>query len=172
VADVLSGWPFAGFGETVRIRVSDLLEDSMGRNVVVLGLLLTASMAFAKDLKAYQSGELLQMDSVSCSLPQKSGNSQTGDMTETGPEHVKTQGLCQEYVLQTDRTIYRIRPVDKRHPGLLPVGERAQFRFDKDKVLLRVEYADSKEREYFVVSVARRGDSSAEASPVRLNHLQ
>jgi hypothetical protein len=151
---------------------SDFLEDFMGRNVLVLGLILTASTSFAKDLKAYQSGELLQMDSVSCSLPQKSGTGLTGDMTETDSDHLKTRGVCQEYVLQTDRTIYRIRPMDKRHAGLLPVGERAQFRFDKDKVLLRVGYADSKEREYFVVSVAPRGDSSADASPVRLNHLQ
>jgi hypothetical protein len=67
---------------------------------------------------------------------------------------------------------YRIRPRDAKHPVLLPVGERAQFRLDKDKMLLRVEDLDSKEREYIVVSMTPRGDSTADASPARLNHLQ
>jgi hypothetical protein len=56
---------------------------------------------------------------------------------------------------------------------LLPVGEKAQFRLVKNKMLLRVEDLDSKEREYIVVSMTPRTDSStAEASPSRLNHLQ
>ena len=55
---------------------------------------------------------------------------------------------------------------------LLPVGEQAQFRLEKDKMLVRVEYLDSKEREYIVVSMAPRSESTADASPARLNHLQ
>jgi hypothetical protein len=39
---------------------------------------------------------------------------------------------------------------------LLPVGERAQFRMDKDKVKLRV---DGKERDYQVVSMRPRSDA-------------
>ena len=46
----------------------------MRRNTLVLGLILAAATAFAKDLKAYQSGELLQMDSVSCGVQQKNGD--------------------------------------------------------------------------------------------------
>ena len=143
----------------------------MRRNTLVFGLILAAATAFAKDLKAYQSGELLQMDSVSCGVQQKNGDN-LNVPTETGSDHLKTQKVCQEYVLQTDRTIYRIRARDKRHPELLPVGERAQFRFEKDKLLLRAEYADSKEREYVVVSTKPRSESTADASPIRLNHLQ
>jgi hypothetical protein len=55
---------------------------------------------------------------------------------------------------------------------LLPIGEQAQFRLAKDKLLLRVQALDSKEREYIVVSMTPRGDSTADASPARLNHLQ
>jgi len=81
--------------------------------------------------------------------------------------------LCQEYVLQADRVIYRIRPRDEKHPVLLPVGEQAQFRLQKDKMLLRVEDLDGKEREYIVVSMTPRSDSStADAIPFRPNHLQ
>jgi hypothetical protein len=68
--------------------------------------------------------------------------------------------------------IYRIRPKDAKHPVLLPVGERAQFRLEKDKMLLRVEDLDSKEREYIVVSMTPRADNTADASTTRPNHVQ
>ena len=52
-------------------------------------------------------------------------------------------------------------------PVLLPVGERAQFRIQKDKMLLQVEDVDEKEREYSVVSMTPRQDrkSSETTSP-------
>ena len=138
---------------------------------VVLGLV---SAAFAKDPKPYQTGKLLQMDSVQCGMAEKDAKSFAGEMLGTDSGNKKTQEvLCQEYVLQAERVIYRIRPRDEKHPVLLPVGERAQFRLQKDKMLLRVEDLDSKEREYVVVSMTPRSDSdSADASSPRMNHLQ
>jgi len=138
---------------------------------VVLGL---ASAAYAKDPKPYQTGKLLQMDSVQCGTAEKDSTSVAGEMLGTDSGSKKTHDLlCQEYVLQTERVTYRIRPRDEKHPVLLPVGEQAQFRLQKDKMLLRVEDLDSKEREYIVVSMTPRSDStSADATPVRLNHLQ
>jgi len=67
---------------------------------------------------------------------------------------------CQEYILKSDRLIYRIRPKDEKHPTLLPVGESAEFRLHKDKMLLRVPESDGKEREYIVVSMTPRADAS------------
>ncbi len=137
-------------------------------------VLVLASAAYAKEPKTLQTGKLLQMDSVNCGVDEKSGNSLAGEMIGTDSSHKKTHELlCQEYVLQTDRVIYRIRPKDDKHPVLLPAGDQAQFRLEKDKMLLRVEDLDNKEREYIVVSMAPRTDSSpAEVTPVRLNHLQ
>ena len=80
--------------------------------------------------------------------------------------------LCQEYVVQTDQVEYHIRPTDEKHPALLPVGQNAQFRLEKNKMLLRMEGADTKEREYVVVSIKPRSQSTADANPARLNHLQ
>jgi hypothetical protein len=54
----------------------------------------------------------------------------------------------------------------------LPVGASAQFRLDTDKMLVRVEQLDSKEREFVIVSVKPLGDNSADATPARVNHLQ
>ena len=140
---------------------------------LVLASLLLAATAYAKEPKAYQSGKLLQMDSVNCGVDEKDAKSFTGEIIGTDSGHKKTQEmLCQEYLLQSDKMIYRIRPRDAKHPVLLPVGERAQFRLEKDKMLLRVEDLDSKEREYIVVSMTPRSESTADASPARLNHLQ
>ena len=138
---------------------------------MILGL---AAAAYAKEPKPYQTGKLLQMDSVPCGTAEKDAKSFAGEMLGTDSGSKKTQEvLCQEYVLQAARVIYRIRPRDEKHPVLLPVGEQAQFRLQKDKMLLRVEDLDSKEREYIVVSMMPRADSStADALPSRLNHLQ
>jgi hypothetical protein len=145
----------------------------MRYKLLVLASILLSAAAYAKEPKAYQSGKLLQMDSVKCGMDEKDGKSFAGEMIGTDSGHKKTQELlCQEYLLQTDKMVYRIRPKDEKHPALLPVGERAQFRLEKDKLLLRVEDLDNRERQYIVVSMTPRGDSSADASPVRLNHAQ
>jgi hypothetical protein len=123
------------------------------KSLVLASMLLTAA-AYAKEPKAYQSGKVVQMDSVNCSV-----------------EKTK-ELLCKEYVLEAEKVVYRVRPRDAKHLALLPVGEQAQFRFEKDKMIVRVQYVDNKEREYVVVSMAPRSESTADANPVRLNHLQ
>ena len=140
---------------------------------LLLALILLAATAYGREPKVYQTGQLLQMDSVQCGVDEKDAKSLTGEMLGTDSGHKKTHELlCQEYLLQTDRVIYRIRPRDEKHPALLPIGDHAQFRLEKDKMLLRVEDLDSKEREFIVVSMTPRGDKTADANPSRLNHLQ
>jgi hypothetical protein len=140
---------------------------------LLLALILLAATAYGREPKVYQTGQLLQMDSVQCGVDEKDAKSLTGEMLGTDSGHKKTHELlCQEYLLQTDRVIYRIRPRDEKHPALLPIGDKAQFRLEKDKMLLRVEDLDTKEREFIVVSMTPRGDKTADASPSRLNHLQ
>ena len=124
---------------------------------IALFALLCASFAYARDQRSPLSGTLLQMDSVECGTDQKSAKSLTGEIIGTDSAHQKMHTLlCQEYLLQTDRIIYRIRPKDDKHPALLPVGEKAQFRIEKDHMKLRVEDLDDKEREYVVVSMTPR----------------
>jgi hypothetical protein len=131
----------------------------------ILFAVLCTSLAYAKDRPVAQSGTLLQMDSVECGTDRKSGQTLVGEMLGTDSTHQKTQVvLCPEYVLQTDRIIYRIRPKDDKHPVLLPVGEKAQFRLEKDKLKLRVEDLDDKERDYVVVSMTPRESGSQTAS--------
>jgi hypothetical protein len=138
---------------------------------VVLGL---AATAFAKDPKPYQMGKLMQMNSVPCGTAEKDAKSLAGEVLGTDSGSKQTQQLlCQEYVLQAEQVTYHVRPRDEKHPLLLPVGEQAQFRLQKDKMMLRVEDLDNKEHEYIVVSMTPRSDSSsADATPAQLNHLQ
>ena len=135
---------------------------------LVCAVLLMTCVAFAKDPKSRQSGKLSQMESVACGVDENSGKSFAGELIGTDSAHKKTHELlCQEYVLITDRVIYRIRPRDEKHPVLLPVGEQAQFRMEKDKMILRVEDLDDKDRQYTVVSMTPREDGSTEKASVR-----
>jgi len=130
---------------------------------IVLGL---ASAAFGKDPKPYQTGTLLQMNSVLC------GQSEDGMRADSSAKR-SHEAVCQEYVLQADRAVYHIRPRDEKHSVILPVGERALFRLHKDDIILRAEDFTGKEREYVVVSISPRTDTdSADATPPRINHLQ
>ena len=99
--------------------------------------LLLAGVCAAKERDDYQKGTLLKMDSAPCGMQEKGGKSVTGELLGTDSQSKKTQEvLCQEYILQTERVIYRIRPKDDKHPVLLPIGETAQFRLHKDKLVL------------------------------------
>jgi hypothetical protein len=114
----------------------------------------------------YQKGTLVRMDSTACGMQEKGSKSLTGEILGTDGQSKKTQEmLCQEYVLQTERVVYRIRPKDDKHPVLLPIGETAQFRIHKDKLILKVaEGGDDKEREYIVVSMTPRQDASPQVA--------
>ncbi|HWZ98224.1 MAG TPA: hypothetical protein VN025_10730 [Candidatus Dormibacteraeota bacterium] len=131
----------------------------MKRLTVASLILFWALVAQAKDKPGYEKGVLLQMDSSSCGYAEKDGKTIAGEIFGTDGQHKNTKEvLCQEYVLKSDRVIYRIRPKDDKHPALLPVGETAEFRIHKDKMILRVPEGQDKEREYFVISMTPRTD--------------
>src|SRR5258705_1857356 len=132
----------------------------------VLGLCLIFASVCAAKQHDYQKGTLLRMDSTSCGTQEKGSKSIAGELLGTDAQSKKTQEvLCQEYVLQTERVVYRIRPKDDKHPILLPIGETAQFRIHKDKLILRVaEGGDDKEREYIVVSMTPRQDAPQQSA--------
>lgn len=127
----------------------------------ILASALIASVAQAKEPRHYQSGKLVRMESVKCGTDAKDGKSFAGELVGTDSQHMKTRELlCQQYELQTENVTYRIQPKDDKHPALLPIGDQAQFRLDKDKMLLRVEDGDDKEREYLVVSMTPNDPST------------
>jgi len=129
------------------------------KKIAILAL-FCASLGYARDRQSSHSGTLLQMDSVECGTDQKNNKSFAGELIGTDSAHQKMHTLlCQEYLLQSDRITYRIRPKDDKHRALLPVGEKAQFHIEKDRMKLRVEDLDDKEREYVVVSMTPRAEA-------------
>ena len=141
-----------------------------GMFLVIAASLQAVTPVPAKEKPAYERGVLLQMDSAHCGYAEKDGKTFVGEIVGTDGEHKNTKEvLCQEYVLRSDRLIYRIRPKDDKHPTLLPVGETAEFRIHKDKMLLRVVEADEKEREYIVVSMTPRTDADSRVAAKSAN---
>jgi hypothetical protein len=140
-------------------------------NVRTLALYLVfAGVCSAKEHTDYQQGKLLRMDSASCGMAERGSKTIAGELLGTDGQHKKTQELlCQEYIVESDRVIYRIRPKDDKHPVLLPIGETAQFRIHKDKLILRIPEADGKEREYIVVSMTPRQDKESSAQATNQN---
>ncbi len=136
------------------------------KTCALAGCLLLAGVCAAKERDDYQKGTLLRMDSTACGMQEKGSKTVAGELLGTDGQHKKTQELlCQEYVLQADRVVYRIRPKDDKHPVLLPIGETTRFRIHKDKLILKVaEGGDDKEREYIVVSMAPREDKREAAA--------
>ena len=125
--------------------------------------LLFAAVCSAKE-HDYQKGVLIRMDSSSCGTQEKGSKTVAGEIFGTDGQHKQTQELlCQEYILQSDHVVYRIRPKDDKHPVLLPIGETAQFRINKDKLVLRVPELSDKEHEYIVVSMSPREDNAPAA---------
>jgi hypothetical protein len=128
--------------------------------LTVAGLILAATtVTLAKDPPSYDKGLLVSMNASSCGMAEKGSKSVTGEILGTDGEHKNTEEvLCQEYVLQGDRIVYHIRPVDTKHPQLLPVGDSVQYRIRKDKMYVLDREGDTKEREYTVTSMQVRPD--------------
>lgn len=141
------------------------------RSTLLMSLLLIAPFTQAKGRPSYERGKLISMDSVSCGYAEKQAKSVTGEILGTDSAHKKTQEvLCQEYVLQGEHIQYRIRPRDEKHPVLLPVGEAAEFRISKDKLVLRVPEGDDREHEYTVVSMTQHDDDSKAVASAKAGH--
>jgi hypothetical protein len=133
-------------------------------------VLLVAPLAPAKDPPSYDKGMLLSMESTNCGASMKDSKSLTGELlgTDTNQKNVH-EVLCQEYVMQSERITYRLRPKEEKHPAILPVGEGVEFRIRKDKMYMRVLEGDQKEREYQVVSMKLREDAKDAHAPNAAN---
>jgi hypothetical protein len=129
------------------------------RKVILVAVmtLTSASVTLAKDPPRYDKGTLLSMDSSTCGTAEKGSKTFAGEVLGTDAQHKNTQQvLCQEYVLQGDRIVYRIRPTDTKHPMLLPVGDAVNYRVRKDKMYVLDREDDHKERQYSVISMRTR----------------
>jgi len=130
--------------------------------------ILAAGLFFAGVCSArehdYQQGVLIKRHSSACAAPQARNSTTTSVLVGDDGLPKQTRGfLCQEYVLQSDRMTFHIRPKYEKHPVALPVGEVAQFRVGNGTLLLRVPEISDKEHAYIVLSITPREDTSSAA---------
>ncbi len=130
---------------------------------LALAALLLASLAQAREPQKYHTGQLLQMESLQCTVFENpSSDAQASDST-----------LCQEYVLQGEDVLFHLRAKDVKHPLLLPIGKAVSYRVEEDRFFLRLGTGDKKEHEYLVLSMERRDKSGAALqTAMKVNHLQ
>jgi hypothetical protein len=129
---------------------------------LALAALLLASVAQAQEPKKYRTGQLLQMESLQCTVFETSGaGARSNDAA-----------MCQEYVVQGDDVLFHLRAKDVKRPVLLPIGKEVSYRIEEDRFFLRFASNDRKEHEYEVVSMEPRTKSDAAVQAMKLNHLQ
>ncbi len=141
--------------------------------LVALSLvLMMSSFAAGHDKKkSAQRGMLESMQSVPCGAKERGLTGVGSVFGSVGVQHVNSQEqLCPQYLLRTDDMEYHIRPMDKKHAAVLPIGHEAEFKVKKDQLLLKVVDGDKKEKHYQVVSMQplnagkdadSKGDSAA-----------
>jgi hypothetical protein len=97
-------------------------------------------------------GVLEKMEAVPCGAKQ-TGLSGLGTLWgSAGITHINSnEKLCPQYLLRTDDMDYEIRPLDLKHATILPIGQEAEFKINKNEMIFII--ADQKPRNYEVVSM-------------------
>ena len=133
---------------------------------MALAVLLLVSLAQAGEPKKYHSGQLLQMESLQCTVFEN---------LKAGAQEPDS-ALCREYVLQGDDVLFHLRAKDTKHPLLLPVGKDVEYRIEEDRFFQRLEAgekSEKKDHEYAVLSMepSDKPATSTETA-MKINHLQ
>jgi hypothetical protein len=120
--------------------------------------------------KGAQRAMLERMEAVPCGAKQRGFTGVGSIFASAGIEAVNSEEkLCPQYMLRTDEMEYHIRPVDKKHAALLPVGEEGEFKIKKNRMYLKVPDGDKKNRAYEVVSMKplNGGEGSVQGAAYR-----
>ena len=130
----------------------------MQRNVPLIAILtlLLAVPALAGDKKKHDGSRAMieKMEAVPCGAKERGLTGVGSVWASVGVTHVNSdEKLCPQYLLRTDDMEYHVRPLDHKHPILLPVGQESEFKLKKDKIAMRVVDGDRKMREYQVVAM-------------------
>jgi hypothetical protein len=130
---------------------------------LALAVVLLASLAQGQEPKKYHTGQLLQMESLQCTVFE---NPSSG-------ANATDSAMCQEYVLQGGNVLFHLRAKDAKHPVLLPVGKEVAYRIEEDRFFLHLGAGHKKDHEYVVLSMEPREKSDvAVQTAMKVNHLQ
>ena len=144
--------------ETVRSR----------KTLITMLALLLAFPVFAHDKKKHADRAMIEkMEAVPCGEKERGLAGLGAVWGSVGVTHVNSdEKLCPQYLLRSDDMEYHVRPLDHKHPVILPVGQEAKFKVKKDKLDIRVPGGNSdsgKTRQYQVVAMKPIDHSEAPA---------
>jgi len=137
---------------------------------LVLAVVLVAAVPLSAGGKKKdpERAMLEKMEAVPCGAKQKGLSGLGSFWASVGITDVHSnEKLCPQYVLRTDEMDYKIRPMDLKHPEVLPIGHEIVFKIKKDRMMLGVPDGDKKMRAYEVVAMepANPGPNNASSKP-------
>jgi len=109
---------------------------------------------FAGDKKHANRAMIEKMEAVPCGAKERGITGLGSVFASVGATRVDSdEKMCPVYLLKTDDMEYEIRPVDHKHPPVLPVGKEGEFKIRKDVMEMSVPDGDHKKRRYQVVGM-------------------
>jgi len=101
--------------------------------ITMLALLLGVP-AFARDKKKHADRAMIEkMEAVPCGAKERGLTGLGSVFGSVGVTHVNSdEKLCPQYLLRTDDMEYHVRPLDHKHPILLPVGQEGEYKLKQD----------------------------------------
>ena len=106
-----------------------------------------------------------KMEAVPCGAKERGLTGLGSVWASIGATHVDSdEKLCPQYMLRTDDMEYHVRPLDHKHPVILPVGKEGVFKISKDVMEIRIPDGDHKKRRYQVVAMKPIDHSEFSAS--------
>lgn len=133
--------------------------------VMVLAAMMVAVVipASAAKKKHQDRGMLEKMEAVPCGAKERGLTGLGSIFASAGIQAVNSEEkLCPQYLLRTDDMEYHIRPKDKKHEVLLPIGKESEFKIKKNLMYLKVVDGDKKMRPYQVVAINQLHAGEAE----------
>lgn len=140
---------------------------------IIMCALLLVAPALGSDKKHPNRAMIEKMEAVPCGAKERGLTGLGSVFASVGATHVDSdEKLCPQYMIRTDDMEYHIRPLDHKHPRLLPVGQEGEFRISKDVMEMRIPDGDHKNRRYQVVAMkpiehsqSGEGDASTRYEP-------
>jgi hypothetical protein len=135
--------------------------------------LLLAFPAWAHDKKKQADRAMIEkMEAVPCGAKERGMTGLGSVFASVGVTAVNSsEKLCPQYLLRSDDMEYHVRPLDHKHPVLLPVGKEGEFKLTKDKLDMRIPDGDRTMRHYQVVAMKPIDHSASPAAENSRNDL-
>lgn len=122
--------------------------------LVTICALTLAVPSFGRDKKHNDRAMIEKMEAVPCGAKERGLTGLGSVFGSVGATRVDSdEKLCPQYMLRTDDMEYHVRPLDHKHPVILPVGQEGEFQISKDVMEMRIPDGDHKKRRYQVVAM-------------------